>query len=248
MGGRVYMKSRRFYRYQHQGRKGWTAFQVRCKETDLWIGAWKNLEREALSEVLTCRHQLESYISMLPDFIRSLVPLADDPLAPPLVRCMLAAAGQAGVGPMASVAGAIAQAVGLALKSYTSAVIVENGGDCYLDMEEETTVGIYAGPRSPFSGKIGLRLGADSFPLGICTSSGTVGHSLSFGKADAVTVVARDAALADAAATTLGNIVKSAPDIGRALEKAREIPSLVGVLIVFKDKMGAWGDIELVRL
>lgn len=248
MSGRVYMKSRRFYRYQHQGRKGWTSFQVKHKETDLWIGAWKNLEREALAEVLTCRHQLESYISAFPAFVNSLVPLPDDPMAPPLVRHMLAAAKRAGVGPMASVAGAIAQAVGLALKPHTSAVIVENGGDCYLDMEEETTVGIYAGPGSPFSGKIGLRFSADSFPLGICTSSGTVGHSLSFGKADAVTVAAGDAALADAAATTLGNMVKSAPDIGHALEKAREIPSLIGVLILVKDKMGAWGDIELVNL
>ena len=127
------------------------------------------------------------------------MPLPEDPLAPPLLRTMLSAARLAGVGPMASVAGAIAQAVGAALKPHSSSIIVENGGDCYLDMDEETTVGIYAGPRSPFSGKIGIRLTADVFPLGICTSSGTVGHSLSFGKADAVTVTARDAALADAA-------------------------------------------------
>lgn len=248
MSGRVYMKSRRFYRHQHQDKKGWFSFQVKHRETDLWIGARKNLEREALAEVLTCRHQLESYLSKSPVFVSSLLPLPDDPFAPPLVRGMLSAAMLAGVGPMASVAGAIAQTVGLALKAFTPAVIVENGGDCYLDMDEETTVGIYAGPHSPFSGKIGIRLHRGSFPLGVCTSSGTVGHSLSFGKADAVTVTARNAALADAAATALGNIVKSASDIGEALERAREIPALMGTLIAIKDKIGAWGDIEIVKL
>lgn len=248
MSGRVYMKARRSYRVLHQGRRGWVAFQVKHRETDLWIGARKNLEKEALDAVLTCRHQLESYISRVPAFVGSLAPLPEDPLAPPLLLTMLNAARQAGVGPMASVAGAIAQEVGVALKPFSSSVIVENGGDCYLDMEEETTVGIYAGPRSPFSGKIGVRLPADAFPLGICTSSGTIGHSLSFGKADAVTVTARDAALADAAATAVGNIVKSPSHIGEALERAREIPFLGGVLIAIKDKIGAWGDIELVRL
>ena len=248
MSGRVYMKSRRFYRCLHQGKRGWVAFQVKHKETDLWIGAWQNLEKEALSEVLTCRHQLESYMARVPGFLGSLAPLPEDPMAPPLLRTMLSAAREAGVGPMASVAGAIAQAVGVALKPHSTSVIVENGGDCYLDMEEETTVGIYAGPRSPFSGKLGIRLAAGAFPLGVCTSSGTVGHSLSFGKADAVTVTARDAALADAAATSIGNIVKSPSQIGEALERAREITSLLGVFIAVKDKMGAWGDMELVRL
>jgi len=244
----VYLEAHRFYRYQHQSKKGWVTFQVKYRETDLWIRALKNAEKEAMEAVLNCRNQLEQYISGLPEFLRSLSPLPDDPLAPAVVRQMLRAALTAGVGPMASVAGAIAQTVALALKPVTPSIIVENGGDCYLDMSEEITVGIFAGPRSPFSGRMGMRFLPERFPLGICTSSGTVGHSLSFGKADAVTVVSKDAALADAAATTLGNMVRSPADIRKALELAPSIPAVEGVLVVVKDKMGIWGNIELIPL
>lgn len=159
---------------------------------------------------------------------------------------MLLASISAGVGPMASVAGAIAQAVAVALKPFSDSVIVENGGDCYLDLIEPTTVGIFAGPDSPFTDKIALKFAPNRFPLGICTSSGTVGHSLSFGKADAVTVVSPDAALADATATRLGNLVNTPADIHKALELAPGIPYIEGILIAVKDKIGIWGNLELI--
>ncbi|HOI95518.1 MAG TPA: UPF0280 family protein [Syntrophobacter fumaroxidans] len=241
-------ETRRFYRLQHQDRKGWVGFQVRYRETDLWVRAQRNLEQETLTAILNCRRQLERYIAEHPPFLKSLTPLPEDPLAPPLVKAMLFAARSAGVGPMASVAGAVAQEVALSLRPFSPSVIVENGGDCYLDIREETTIGIYAGPHSPFSGNIGLRFEGSRFPLGICTSSGTVGPSLSFGRADAVTVAAKDAALADAAATALGNLVKTPSHIEEALERARTIPSLEGVLIVIKDKLGIWGNLEIARL
>ena len=146
---------------------------------------------------------------------------------------------------MAAVAGAVAQAVGVALKPLSLRIVVENGGDCYMDTDEEIRIGVFGGPNSPFKDKIVLRFAADRFPLGICTSSGTVGPSLSFGKADAVTVVSKDAALADAAASTLGNMVKTPADIEAALDFAPSIPGIEGVLILAGDKMGAWGAIEL---
>jgi len=242
----MYTETHRFYRYQHYAPKGRESFQVKYRETDLWISARRNLEREAEQAVLSCRLQLERYIAAHGDFVRSLAPLPDDPLAPPLVRRMLKAAITAGVGPMASVAGAIAQDVAVALAQFSDSVIVENGGDCYLDLNEETKVGIFAGPESPFTGKIAIRLDAGRFPVGICTSSGTVGHSLSFGKTDAVTVISFDAALADAAATRLGNMVKTHADINKALELAPSIPSIEAVMILIKDKLGVWGDIEIV--
>jgi uncharacterized protein len=241
----MFTKSERFYRFQHLAAKGWTNFQVKFRETDLWIRARLNLEKEAAEVALNCRLQLDQYITAHVEFLRSFSPLPDDPLAPPLVRRMLTASRTAGVGPMASVAGAIAQAVAVALKPLSESIIVENGGDCYLDLQQETTVGIFAGPDSPFTGKIAIKLRPDRFPLGICTSSGTVGHSISFGKADAVTILSPDAALADAAATRLGNLVSSPADIPKALEVAPTIPSIEGVLIVIKDKMGIWGNIEL---
>ncbi len=223
-------------------------FEVKYKQTDLWIRARRNLQKEATDAVLNCRRQIEEYIGSHELFLSSLSPLPDDALAPPLVRQMLQAGMAAGVGPMASVAGAIAQAVGLALAEFTDSVIVENGGDCYLNLREETTVGIFAGPESPFTNRIALRFGPERFPIGICTSSGTVGHSLSFGKADAVTVVCPDAALADAAATRLANFVKTTEDVPLALELAPQIPSIQGVLIAIRDKIGIWGDLELVQV
>lgn len=219
---------------------------MKFRETDLWIRARRNLEKEAAEAVLTCRLQLEQYISSHPEFLHSFSPLPDDRMAPALVRRMLTASTIAGVGPMASVAGAIAQEVAAALKPHSDSVIVENGGDCYLDLQQETTVGIFAGPHSPFTGKIALKLGPDRFPLGICTSSGTIGHSISFGTADAVTVLCPDAALADAAATRLGNMVSTPADISKALELAPAIPSIEGVLIVIRDKIGVWGNLELI--
>lgn len=229
-------------------RRGLAGFEVKYRETDLWIRAAGVFENEALEAVLNCRHQLQRYIDTHPTFLKSLVPLPDDPFAPPLAAQMMVAARAASVGPMASVAGAIAQAVAVRLKPLSPTVIVENGGDCYMDLDEDITVGIWAGEDSPFGWKIGLRLTADRFPLSICTSSGTIGHSLSFGKADAVTVVAKDGALSDAAATALGNLVKSPNDIPMALERASSIHGLDGVVIAARDKMGAWGNVELVEL
>jgi ApbE superfamily uncharacterized protein (UPF0280 family) len=239
-------ESHRFYRFQHQNKKGWATFEVRYRETDLWIRARRNVQKEALEAVLNYRHQLEQYIARFPDFLHSLVPLPDAALAPPLICRMLRAARMAGVGPMAGVAGAMAEFVALNLKAYSESIVIENGGDCFFDIDEEIKVGIYAGERSPFSGRLAIRLTPERFPLGICTSSGTVGHSLSFGKADAVTVLCKDTALADATATALGNLVQGPRDIAAALDRSTSIPSIEGVLILVGSKMGVRGNIELV--
>jgi uncharacterized protein len=244
----AYLKPHRFYRVHHLQKSGWVSFQVRYRETDLWIRARRGLYDEALQSVLNLRRQLECYIAEHPTFLTALAPLPDDPFAPGLVRRMLSAARAAGVGPMASVAGAVAQAVAEDLKPLTSEVIVENGGDCYFDLGEPIQVGLFAGPDSPFSGRLGLRFGSERFPLAICTSSGTVGHSLSFGKADAVTVIAKDAALADGAATAVGNRVQSGRDIQTALDHAKSISGLEATVIVIGRHLGAFGDVELAPL
>lgn len=241
----AYLKSHRFYRVQHSSRRGWVSFEVCYRETDLWIRARRDLSREGLEAVLNVRRQLEAYIGAHPEFLSALSPLGADPIAPDVVRRMLAAASAAGVGPMASVAGAVAQAVGEALKPFSTEIIVENGGDCYFDPGEPVQVGLYAGPGSPFSGTLGFRLEAERFPLGVCTSSATVGHSLSFGKADAVVVMARDTALADAAATAAGNVVQSGRDVQNALELAKSIPGVEAAVIVIGKHLGAIGEVEL---
>ena len=108
---------------------------------------------------------------------------------------------------MASVAGAMAEAFQETSLESSTEVIVENGGDIYLATSRERVIGIYAGT-SPLSIKLGIAISPEDSPLGICTSSGTVGPSLSFGKADAVCVLSKSAALADAAATAVGNVVR----------------------------------------
>jgi hypothetical protein len=157
---------------------------------------------------------------------------------------MIEAGRQAHVGPMAAVAGAIAECVGRELLAFSPEIIVENGGDIFLKILRKRTVGLYAG-NSPLTGKIGLEINPQDTPLGVCTSSGTVGHSLSYGKADAVVVLAASAALADAAATAIGNRVKKPEDIDGVLEFARGIGNLKGIVIVVGKNVGAWGDVKL---
>jgi uncharacterized protein len=221
-----------------------TAFTVTEKETDLYIRAATDLERKARRLVHKYRRQLEGYIEKEPAFRTSLKPLAVPATAPAIVRQMAEAARAAGVGPMAAVAGAIAECVGRELLEFSPEVIVENGGDIFLKTQRRRTIGIYAGD-SPLTGRLGIQIEARDTPLGVCTSSGTVGHSLSFGRADAVVVLAPATTLADAAATAIGNRVNGPEDIEKALEFARGIPGLKGVVIIIGESIGADGDIKL---
>jgi ApbE superfamily uncharacterized protein (UPF0280 family) len=233
----------RTYRHWIDG-KDLVAFSVTEKETDLYIRAAANLQRKAHRLVLKYRYQLEGYIKRNPAFQSSLEPVNVTEYAPAIVRQMAAAGQKAGVGPMAAVAGAIAECVGQELLTFTPEIIVENGGDIFLKTKKDRVVGIWAG-ESPLTGKIGLEIDARETPLGVCTSSGTVGHSLSYGRADAVVVVATDTALADAAATAIGNRVKQPGDIDSVLEFARGIGGLKGVVIIIGKKVGARGDVKL---
>ncbi len=148
---------------------------------------------------------------------------------------------------MASVAGAISEFVGNELSAFSSEIIIENGGDIYLKSLEKRIVGIYAG-KLPITGKIGLEINGQDTPLGICTSSGTVGHSLSYGKADAVVVLSKSATLADAAATAIGNLIVQPGDIPNGLEFANGIEGLKGVIIIKEDKVGLWGDVKICQM
>jgi len=222
-------------------------FEVVVKETDLLIRAEKDLSVEARETVLKYRHQLETYMGMKPEFQKSLLPVEDDALAPGIVREMIQASRCAGVGPMAAVAGAVAEWVSKDLVRLSKEVIVENGGDIYLSTSRERTVGIYAG-ESSLNLRLGILVGPEDSPIGICTSSGTVGPSLSFGKADAVCILSKSAALADAAATAVGNVVREKKDIERGLDRGKEIDGVLGMLIIVGDRMGVWGSLRLTRL
>jgi ApbE superfamily uncharacterized protein (UPF0280 family) len=222
-------------------------FNVVIKETDLYISAQSNLEAEAIEAIIKHRTPLEAYISSHPLFLHSLEPHAVEDDAPDIVRDMERAAETAGVGPMAAVAGAIAERVGRDLLIYSPEIIVENGGDIFTKVLRKRLIGVYAG-ESQFTGKIALEINPEDTPLAICTSSGTVGHSLSLGAADAVIAISHSTALADAAATAIGNRVVAASDVDSVIERVKNIPGLVGAVVIMGDKMGAWGDVKLVTL
>jgi hypothetical protein len=237
---------KRFYRDLSQ-HKGLVYFSVTFKETDLLIAAQKSLVKEAEEAVLRYRKQLEEYIEKLPVFKDSLKPLPFDPFSPKIIKDMLRASEKAGVGPMASVAGAIAECVGRDLLEHTNEIIVENGGDLFLNISHDIVVEIFAGD-SPLSSKLALKIKPNDSPLGVCTSSGTVGHSLSFGCADSVTVLSSSTALADAAATSIGNLIQGKEDIGKGLQRAQAIDGVRGVIIIKEGKMGIWGKVELISI
>ena len=236
----------RSYRHWIKG-KDLVSFNIVVKETDLYIRATSNLKRKAYKLVLKYRNTLERYIERHPSFLTSLEPLPVGDDAPHIVKSMSEAAGKAGIGPMSSVAGAIAEFVGNELLAFSPEIIVENGGDIYLRSLKERLIGIYAG-KSPLTGKIGLEINGEDTPLGICTSSGTVGHSLSYGKADAVIVLSKSAVLADAAATAISNLIKQPSDISNGIELAKGIDGLKGVIIIKDDKMGLWGEVKICQM
>jgi len=236
----------RTYRHWIKG-KDLVSFNVVVKETDLYIRASSNLKRKAHKLVLKYRDILERYIERHPSFVTSLEPLPVSDDAPHIVKSMSEAAARVGIGPMASVAGAIAEFVGNELLAFSPEIIIENGGDIYLKSQSKRIVGIYAG-KSPLTGKIGLEIKGQDTPLGICTSSGTVGHSLSQGKADAIIVLSKSATLADAAATAIGNLIVQLSDIPGGIEFAKGIDGLKGVIIIKDDKVGLWGKVKICQM
>ncbi|MFH2218878.1 MAG: UPF0280 family protein [Pseudomonadota bacterium] len=240
------MHQNRSYRYLFHGDR-LASFRVAVKETDLFVYAVKPLEDITRELILLYRGYIEAYIQMHPEFLISLKPLRISGPAPIIVKDMASAGEAAGVGPMAAVAGAIAEHVGRGLLSHTDEVIVENGGDVFMRTDGAVTVGIFAGA-SPLSLRIGLRLNCGKRPFAVCTSSGTVGHSLSFGKADAVSVVSESCALADAAATAIGNFVGSKTDIGKAIDFGKCIKGVTGLVIIVEEEIGLWGELEIVPL
>ena len=227
-GGRVY---RRFVHKE-------AAFRICCERF-----------AAVTAEIVRQRRILEDYIRRHPKFGTSFDPLEVFGDAPESARRMARAARLAGVGPMAAVAGAMAELAGEAgLLAGADEVIVDNGGDIYLRVVEPVVISLHTG-----TAKIGDRLGFSvrppETPLAVCSSSGRMGHSASLGDCDLATVVARDAALADAAATHAANRVKGVEDVDAALEAIAAIPGIDGVLIVKADRIGVAGKLpEMVRI
>ena len=235
------------------GKERFCSFSISHLETDLWIGfdpAHANyagdIRKTALQEMQSLRNTLDQYIAKNPQFQKSLAPVSVESSTPAIVREMAAAASVANVGPMAAVAGAFSQHVGRLLrkKFELNEIVVENGGDIYLYIQDDIVMSIFAG-QSPLSEKVGVHIPATYKELGICTSSGTVGHSLSFGKADAVAIACYNTTLADAYATSVANQIQTPDDIEPVLDKLEDKKDILSAVIICQDRMGIRGDFEL---
>jgi len=239
--------------YKERGYRSWVKsgdlvrFEVKESQTDLLILAEKDLEKQARASVLNLRKDIEDYIKKDRSFYTSLCPIEVSVSAPAIVKAMAEAAKKAGAGPMAAIAGAMAEFVGRDLLPFSGEVIVENGGDIFIKTRIPRRIGIYAGEGSPFTGKIAIEVDPDENGTGVCTSSGTVSHSLNFGAADAVCVISDNTALADAVATVAGNAIKNKDDIEKGIGIAKAIDGVKGILIIIKDKMGTWGNVKIVQ-
>jgi len=217
-------------------------------ESDLQIYSDRPLVDKADEILRSARGVIEAYIAEKPDFEKSLEPISCDVNAHEIIQNMISASKLANVGPMAAIAGAISQTVGESLVGESldklQNILIENGGDIYLQSTVERRILIHAGT-SPLNEKIAIRIKPEMTPCGICTSSGTVGHSLSFGNADAVVVISKNTFLADATATAIGNEVKNQNDIEKGIAYGKAIEGIDGILIIVADKIGAWGNIEI---
>jgi len=238
--------------YTERTYRGWSGldaaarFNVTLGESDLDIQCGEDRRAAALEKLAALRGDLERHIARDPVYRTSLVPVRVPPDAPEVVRAMADAASLWNVGPMAAVAGAIAQLVGEAIAEPGERVIVENGGDIYARAPGEIRCAVYAGERSPFRDRLVIAVDARD-GVGVCTSSGVVGPSLSFGKADAVVVIARSAAVADAAATAIANRIRTPADVAPVVEESSGGPGLRALVACCGDRLALWGELELVE-
>ena len=240
----------RTYR-EHLQKERWHSFTVAYKETDLWIGIDQPSFQESIPEftksrIRALRECMEAYLKNDPNYATALVPYEAKPDAPAIFHEMSKVARQAGIGPMSAVAGAVSSLIAREIKEKygVSEIIVENGGDIYADIQQDIDIAVFAGP-SPLSEKVGLSIRADLSPLGICTSSGTVGPSLSFGKADAVMIICKNCALADTYATAFANEIQTADDITPCIEKIGKVEDILAAICIKDDKIGIHGIFDL---
>ncbi|MGD9014602.1 MAG: UPF0280 family protein [Candidatus Omnitrophota bacterium] len=244
------MKQNRYQKrvYRHWIKSGdFIKTHVVIEQTDLLILSKTCLDLKFIKQRIGClRQDIKDYIIQDKRFKDSLKPIAIELNAPPIIKMMSEASKACNVGPMAVVAGSIAQLLARDLedRGHTE-LIIENGGDIYLSKQKKNrSIAIFAG-KSKFSGKLNLLVKASQTPCGICASSATFGHSLSFGNADSVVIFAKSAALADAVATATCNLVKSKNDFKTGIDFAKKIPQVFGAVIILEDHLVTWGNIEI---
>jgi len=235
------MYTNRYYRTWTAGKK-LCKFKILHNESDIEITADRDLSTQACKFLYEARRSITRHISNCPGFLTTHTPVDScEKVGTGIIGSMISASSKWDVGPMAAVAGTIAQYIGEKLSALSETVIVENGGDIYAKSVEPIRCSVYSGEESPFGRSIGFCVDAAK-GVGICTSSGVVGPSHSYGKADAVTVVAENCSVADAAATSIANRIKCEAGSGRELSMSSDSDSeLVGVIASINGTLGSRG-------
>jgi ApbE superfamily uncharacterized protein (UPF0280 family) len=241
----LYEYNERFYR-NWVNKEKLVNYAVKYKTSDLLISSSRCCKALADHKLSVIRKELEDFIVKNPEFEESLEPIFIES-SNDLITRMCIASSKYDVGPMATVAGLFAEIVGKYIERASDTVIVENGGDIYAKSKDPITFKLYAGNKSDFSKSVKFQVRDIQKGIGVCTSSGVVGPSLSFGKADAVVAISKDTALADAAATSIANRIKKPSDIERVVNDEAKKGILEGLIACKGDKIAMWGNIQLVK-
>ena len=239
------MYEERFYRKDFS--KDWFSYEVHIKETDILVKSKARLVQERIVDLTAgYRQDIEKYIEAFPEFKTTLssFKMQGNPCA--IVKEMIEKSSALDIGPMACVAGALAEYIGKDLLGLTDGLVVENGGDVFIKKQGRILLGIYAGPSSRINEFL-LSIENTGPYLGICSSSSLLGHSLSLGRADMATVVSDSSIFADGLATKLANMVHDEDDIDEALAFARRFSLTKAVSLVKGQKIGVWGGVRLVK-
>ncbi len=257
---KVHSSWQRQYRERCTAREHEVAFQLVLGESDLRIIAGvqdENMAEQqpvdvpklsaAMAKTLEqLRADIRSWARLYPQFQNSLAPLDVPQKAPEIVRRMYGGAALAGVGPFAAVAGTVSHMLAEAHAHAVPNLIIENGGDVFLYSTKERVVALLASPQeSEDTHALGLSFTPEDFPLALCASSATIGHSLSLGTGELAVVRAKDGALADAVATAMGNRLRGAASVQSALDFGQSIAGVEGLFVQCDASMGIWGKMEL---
>jgi len=225
-------------------RESLKGFNITYKESDLFIVADNKLKKKAYLSLLKYRRIIEQHIEENPEFLTSLKPLKFySENIEEILDSMYFAGISAGVGPFAAVAGAIAEFVAKDLKEYSEDILVENGGDIYIFGKKDKFIQVYL----PGFNNIGIKIDKNLLPIGICSSSSKIGHSLSFGKAELVVVLSKSGALADAFATKICNKLKKEDDLELVINEYKKNKKIEGCILFFKKRIAGWGKFELIK-
>lgn len=221
------------------------SFQLVIEETDLWVAGRTDLSTAMAETVRKLRAQLKTYIAIHPEFLSALTPLNADSHAPEIVRRMCTATRPCHVGPMAAVAGTVAQMVAERFVDQSPDLLIENGGDTFLCSTTDRHIGLLSIPDQDM--RLCVPVSRDEFPCSFCASSARIGHSLSFGQAELVVTRSRDASLADAAATALANMLTGPEAMDTVLQQAEQWQTigLDGIFAQCGERIGVWGKMEL---